>query len=83
MPVSWHRGQERPLQCALSYAIGALPQLTRLDISWNEISNAGVTALADACARGALTNLTHLILDDNPASPTAKQAAQDAIKNRK
>ena len=49
----------------------------------NKIGDPGVTALAKACATGALPACTFIGLTGNPASEAAKQAAKDAIKNRK
>ena len=53
-----------------------------LELSNNEIGNAGTTALATAVGNGALPALGSLLLSGNPASEQAQQAAMDAIKNR-
>ena len=53
-----------------------------LDLRFNQIGDQGVTALAEACAGGALPALETLFLDDNPASEAAQQGAMDAIDNR-
>ena len=53
-----------------------------LDLDYNRIGDAGLTALATAIGSGALPALGSLILPGNPASEQAQQAAEDAIKNR-
>ena len=64
-------------------ASGAMANVTRLDLSFNQIADAGMEAFASACASGALPALKTLALANNPASQEAKQAANNAIKNRK
>ena len=54
-----------------------------LGLENNKIGDVGVTALAEACAAGALPALKTLGLYGNPASSEAQQAANNAIKNRK
>jgi len=64
-------------------AIGALAQLQTLELYRNKIGDAGVKSLAEACASGALSQLTTSDLDGNPASGTAVNAALDAMLSRK
>ena len=54
-----------------------------LHVSHNQIGDAGVTALASACAGGASPQLKRLHLGGNPASQAAQQAAMAALKDRK
>jgi len=54
-----------------------------LGLSDNKIGDPGVSALASACASGALPALQSLFLSNNPASDAAQKRAMDAIKNRK
>ena len=62
---------------------GAAPALERLQLWYNQIGDEGARHLANALARGAAPALEKLSLDYNPASDAAKQAAEDAFKNRK
>ena len=48
-----------------SVAIGAMANLRELELRDNEIGDAGITALAQACASGAMANLTVLHLLQN------------------
>ena len=54
-----------------------------LEISNNNIGDAGLAALAKAVESGALPKCTGIELLGNPASDEAKQAVRDAIANRK
>ena len=56
--------------------------LQLLDLHRNQIGNAGVTALAEACAGGALPACTYVGLVGNPASDEAQQAVEDIIESR-
>ena len=53
---------------------GALKSLERLDLDYNQITDAGCATLASALRRGALPALEVLDLDDNPASEEATEA---------
>ena len=55
-------------------------QVLRLD--GNKIGDAGMSALASACANGALPECTTIGMAGNPASAEAKQAVKDAIASR-
>ena len=55
-------------------------QTLRLD--FNQIGVAGVTALAEACAGGAMAHLDDLFLSDNPISEKAKDTMRTAMSNR-
>ena len=48
----------------------------------NQIGDAGVTALAQACAGGAMAHLDDLFLSDNPISEKAKDTMRTAMSNR-
>ena len=48
----------------------------------NKIGDAGVTALANACAGGAMAHLNDLYLASNPISETAKDTMRTAMSNR-
>jgi len=63
-------------------AIGAMAQLTSLGLAGNQIGDAGVTALADACARGGLTSICFIELDNNEASEVGKKVMRDVAKAR-
>ena len=43
--------------------MGALPQLEGLWLNNNSIANVGLSALADAVARGALASLKKIVVD--------------------
>ena len=63
--------------------MGALPQLNQLWLSDNKISDAGVSALADAVASAlCVSALTHVDVGNNPASEEARQALEDALEQR-
>ena len=47
------------------------------------VEDAHATALASACASGALAKCDNIYLSENPASQAARQKVADAIKNRK
>ena len=57
-------------------ATGVLKKLELLDLSSNEIGDAGVMALAEAAGKGTLPQLKYLYLMDNS---TISQQAQDAL----
>ena len=44
------------------------PTVQFLGLERNQIGDAGVTALANACASGSLAKLTHVFLGGNPGS---------------
>ena len=51
-----------------------------LNLSDNQIGDAGVTALANACAGGAMASLQTLVMDDGPLGvdhPKLKAACQE------
>ena len=53
-----------------------------LKLDGNQIGDAGVTALAQACAGGALAHMSHLYLSSNPISDDARHTMQTAMSNR-
>ena len=67
----------------LAGALGSLVSLETLLLSDNEIGDAGLTALADVCASGALAQLTVLNLGGNSASQQAKDKLESAFGQRK
>ena len=90
----WRKGVEVEVQAAETFKIddddmqvffskhavkGALPQLTVLDLSYNQIGDAGVTALANACAMGALAQLGILYLVGNSVSGTTQGIMKTAM----
>ena len=67
---------------------GAITKEEPLNLEDNKIGDEGMRHLADALANGAAPTLNELLLHGsflhrNPASDAAKQAVQDALKNRK
>ena len=56
--------------------------LQKLVLNFNQIGDAGVTALANACAGGAMAHLDDLFLSDNPISEKAKDTMRTAMSNR-
>ena len=64
-----------------------LPSFVRLEVlnlSDNQIGDAGTAALAEAIAKeGACPSLDYIDLDDNPASDEAKKAVEEALKKKK
>ena len=61
----------------------ALAQLTCLDLSMNQIGDPGLASLADACARGALAQLTELWLGwPNQIGDAGVTSLSDALANR-
>ena len=63
-------------------ANGALPALEQLELTSNQIGDDGLSALASACASGALPKCTYIDVDENPASEEARQAVQEALEQR-
>ena len=59
---------------------GALAQCQELYLFENQIGDAGVAALADACARGALAQCQELSLDGNLIGDDGMTAFAQAIK---
>ena len=55
----------------------------QLRLFGNKIGDEGLRHLGDALARDAAPALKNLNLNQNPASATAQQAVQDALKQRK
>ena len=53
-----------------------------LELQVNRIGDAGVTALANACAGGALASGAMVLLAVNKATKAGKQAVRDAAKAR-
>ena len=58
---------------------GALPALETLWLNENQIGDAGLSALASACASGALPKLTELYLQWNKIRDTGMAAFADAL----
>ena len=54
----------------------------RLNLSGNQIGDAGVTALAGACASGSLAQLSDLYLSGNPISDKAKGTMRTTMSKR-
>ena len=48
----------------------------------NKIGDAGVTALANACASGSLASITDIYLQNNKATQVGKEAMRDVAKAR-
>ena len=48
----------------------------------NKIGDAGVTALADACASGSLASITDIDLQMNKATQVGKEAIRDVAMAR-
>ena len=67
------------LACAC--AAGALPQVTVLLLSWNQIGDVGMQAFSTALAGGALALGAHIFLMDNNLTDAGKQAARDATSD--
>ena len=53
-----------------------------LYLDGNQIGDAGVTALADACASGSLASITSIYLQENKAIQVGKEAMRDIAKAR-
>jgi Ran GTPase-activating protein (RanGAP) involved in mRNA processing and transport len=58
-----------------------LAKLEGLGLANNQIGDAGVTALAQSCARGALTSLKVLYLDENQIGDDGVTALAKACAN--
>ena len=50
-----------------------------LNLGYNQIGDAGCTALATACASGSLAHLRNLYLDANPISDETKGTMRTAM----
>ena len=59
-----------------------MPAIQLLALDKNQIGDAGVTALANACASGSLASITDINLMSNKATAVGKQAMQDVAKAR-
>ena len=59
-----------------------LPRLEGLAITCNKIGDAGVTALANACASGSLASISKLYLSNNKATHVGQEAMRDIAKAR-
>ena len=57
-------------------------RVTRLGLGMNQMGDAGLAALADACAKGALANCDSIDVDGNPASSETKKALSLSLKRR-
>ena len=68
---------------ALAEAAGkdTLPQLKTLNLSSNQIGDAGVMALAEAAGKGTLPQLERLDLSGNSTSPKVQDALKAALPN--
>ena len=55
------------------------PAVQALNLESNKIGDAGVTALADACASGSLAQLRNLYLGGNSISDKAKGTMRTAM----
>ena len=58
------------------------PPAQVLSLHTNQIGDAGVTALANACASGSLASITNIYLDFNEATQVGKEAMRDVAKAR-
>ena len=58
------------------------PTVQVLELRSNQISDAGVTALANACASGSLASITNIYLQNNKATQVGKEAMRDVAKAR-
>ena len=56
--------------------------MQELYLHYNQIGDAGLSALADALGKGALPKCTYIDVDENPASEEALQAVQEALEQR-
>ena len=61
---------------------GALAKCQNLFLNWNQIGDAGVTALVSACASGALDDLQDLYLNGHSFSLDAKHIMKTAMAKR-
>ena len=58
------------------------PTVQLLYLNDNQISDAGLTALANACASGSLASITNIYLQNNKATQVGKEAMRDVAKAR-
>ena len=54
----------------------------KLFLNYNQIGDAGVMALAKACATGAMAHLNNLYLQNNPVSNETKGTMRTAMSKR-
>ena len=59
-----------------------VPPVQKLYLDGNKIADAGVTALANACASGSLASITSVTVSNNKATQVGKQAMRDVAKAR-
>ena len=59
-----------------------VPPVQKLFLGRNQISDKGVTALANACASGSLASITNIYLQNNEATQVGKEAMRDIAKAR-
>ena len=83
--LGWGDDEAQTLARAFAYAHArdCLANVTTLGLNGNQIGDAGVSALAGACAGGALANLTVLTLGSNQISVNSKDALKTAIDETK
>ena len=58
------------------------PTVQELGLGDNQIGDAGVTALANACASGSLASISKLYLSNNKATQVGQEAMRDIAKAR-
>ena len=56
--------------------------LQMLTLNENQVGDAGVRALANACASGSLASITNIYLDLNDATQVGEKAMRDVAKAR-
>ena len=83
--LRWGDDEAQTLARAFAYAHArdCLANVTTLSLGGNQIGDAGVSALAGACAGAALANLTKLFLSGNQISDNSKDALKTAIDETK
>ena len=72
----------RTLPTHTRHAMCRTSTVQTLNLYENQIGDAGVTALADACASGALASITNIYLQNNKATQVGKEAMRDVAKAR-
>ena len=82
--MSMNRASMSQLHLAGSFAEFALviADLEKLALGGNQIGDAGVSALASACASGALDHIKDLYLNSNPISKQAQDTMRAAAAAR-